>query len=107
VLKGAHKIEGRPGSSLDPLDLNALKEDLIQKHGEPITERDVISAALYPKVFDEFVEFRKTYGPVDKLETRTFLQGPDIAQEINVSSYKCLVLLGVQKYTHIHTLAHL
>ncbi|KAK2159376.1 hypothetical protein LSH36_154g08036 [Paralvinella palmiformis] len=98
VLKGAHKIEGRPGSSLDPLDLNALKEDLIQKHGEPITERDVISAALYPKVFDEFVEFRKTYGPVDKLETRTFLQGPDIAQEINVDIER-------GKTLHIKTLA--
>ena len=86
MLKGAPKVEGRPGSALEPLDLKALKEDLIQKHGDPMSDKDVISSALYPKVFDDFVEFKKTYGPVDKLDTRTFLQGPDIAQAINVSN---------------------
>ena len=61
-----------------------LKQELIEKHGDHITEQDVVSAALYPKVFDEFEDFRKSYGPVDKLDTRTFLVGPDIAHEINV-----------------------
>ena len=67
------------------LDFTALRNSLIEKHGEPISEKDVMSAALYPKVFDEFVEFRTKFGPVDKLDTHTFLVGPEIAEEIPVS----------------------
>ena len=44
-----------------------------------------MSAALYPKVFDEYAQFVAKYGPVDKLDTRTFLVGPDVEEEISVS----------------------
>lgn len=70
---------------MSPIDLTALKQDLVEKHGDYITDKDVISAALYPKVFDGFEEFRKDYGPVDKLDTKTFFVGPEVAHEINVS----------------------
>jgi len=87
ILKGAPVLEGRPGASLPPLDLDKLKEKLIDKHGDnvAIKDTDVMSAALYPKVFDEYAEFIGKYGPVDKLDTRTFLAGPEISEEINVS----------------------
>ena len=71
---------------MEPLDFAALKAELIEKHGEHIRDRDVLSSAMYPKVFDEFAEFAKSYGPVDKLDTRTFFVGPNIAQELSVSS---------------------
>ena len=73
---------------MEPLDFTSLKEDLVEKHGEPITEKDLVSSALYPKVFDDYKEFSKEYGPVEKLDTRTFLVGPDIATEVDVS-YQC------------------
>jgi len=69
---------------LPPIDLVKLKSELVEKHGEHIQDTDVISAALYPKVFDDYEEFRKNYGPVDKLDTKTFFVGPEIAHEINV-----------------------
>ena len=50
VLKGAEKIEGRPGASLPPLNFEDIKETLSEKYGTHITEEDVMSAALYPKV---------------------------------------------------------
>lgn len=78
-------ISGRPGASLPPVDFDELKTSLIEKHGEGINDKDIISSALYPKVFDEYAEFNKKYGPVDKLDTRTFFIGADIAREINVS----------------------
>ena len=92
ILKGAPTVDGRPGATMPDMDLVALKEDLIQKH-EYITDKDVLSAALYPKVFDDYREFRKVYGPVDKLDTRVFLHGPDIAEEIKVRDLR-LVYLG-------------
>ena len=78
-------IDGRPGAFLPPVDFDKLKADLVDKHGDTIKDTDVMSAALYPKVFDEYAEFRAKYGPVDKLDTRTFLAGPEIEEEINVS----------------------
>lgn len=88
ILKGAPIVEGRPGATLPPVDFTKLKADLVEKHGDQIKETDVMSAALYPKVFDEYAEFVKKYGPVDKLDTRTFFAGPEIANEINVEIEK-------------------
>lgn len=85
-------IDGRPGASLPPLDLDRLKADLVDKHGEAIKDTDVMSAALYPKVFDEYAQFVAKYGPVDKLDTRTFLVGPDVEEEISVSKQMLLLL---------------
>ena len=51
----------------------------------PISDLDVLSAALYPKVADDFFKFREENGPVDKLSTRHFLVGPKIAEEFEVT----------------------
>ena len=83
-MKGRETVEGRPGQSMPPLDLDGLREELTERHGSHITERDVMSAALYPQVFEDFENFRASYGPVSKLGTKTFLVGPDIAQEMEV-----------------------
>ncbi|KAG9339023.1 hypothetical protein JZ751_024426 [Albula glossodonta] len=84
VLKNLPRVEGRPGASLPPMDFEALDKQLRQAHGEDITPEDVMSAAMYPKVFQEFKEFTTTFGPVDCLNTRLFLDGPKIAEEFEV-----------------------
>lgn len=35
-----------------------------------------MSSALYPQVAGDFLRFKESYGPVDKLNTRVFLVGP-------------------------------
>ncbi|CAF90622.1 unnamed protein product, partial [Tetraodon nigroviridis] len=92
VLKSLPRIEGRPGASLPPLDFKALEEQLRAAHGDDITPEDVMSAAMYPKVFQEFKDFtckcvcfpQPPSGPVDCLSTRLFLDGPKIAEEFEV-----------------------
>ncbi|XP_071234359.1 pyruvate carboxylase, mitochondrial-like isoform X2 [Salvelinus alpinus] len=81
VLKSLPRIEGRPGATLPPLDFDALEAGLRLQHGDDITEEDVMSAAMYPKVFEEYKEFTGSFGPVDCLSTRLFLDGPKIAEE--------------------------
>lgn len=39
------------------MDFKALEEGLQAAHGDEITPEDVMSAAMYPKVFQEFKEF--------------------------------------------------
>jgi len=83
-VKDLPRIEGRPGASLPDLDFKALEAGLRVAHGDDITPEDVMSAAMYPKVFQEFKEFTSTFGPVDCLNTRLFLDGPKIAEEFEV-----------------------
>ncbi len=79
-------MEGRPGATLESFDFDAHKAELTEKHNESVIEdKHVLSSALYPKVFDDYMTFKGEYGPVDKLDTKTFLVGPDIAEEISVS----------------------
>ena len=50
VLKGKPIVVGRPGASMPPVDLRALKEKLKAKHAPfAISDQDTLSAALYPK----------------------------------------------------------
>lgn len=98
VLRGARKFDGRPGEGLASVDFDKLREKLSEKHGLHMTERDAVTSALYPSVFDEFVQFRDNFGPVDKLKTRVFFVGPKIAEEFPVSLEK-------GKTLHIKTLA--
>uniref|UniRef100_A0A8C5I812 Pyruvate carboxylase n=1 Tax=Gouania willdenowi TaxID=441366 RepID=A0A8C5I812_GOUWI len=98
VLKSLPRVEGRPGASLPPMDFKVLEESLRAAHGEEITPEDVMSAAMYPKVFQEYKEFTGNFGPVDCLNTRLFLDGPKIAEEFEVE-------LERGKILHIKALA--
>ncbi|XP_034178667.1 pyruvate carboxylase isoform X1 [Osmia lignaria lignaria] len=87
VLKNMPRVQGRPGASLPPLDFDALKSQLQESYPQ-VTENDIMSAALYPSVTNDYLNFREQYGPVDKLETRVFLTGPKVAEEFDVTIEK-------------------
>jgi pyruvate carboxylase len=101
ILKGAPVVEGRPGASIPLVDFDKLRAELKDKHGsDNIKDTDVLSAALYPKAFDDFFKFRQLYGPVDKLDTRTFFIGPDIAHEMQVM----LLIIDIRRLVSIRHL---
>lgn len=56
-----------------------------------------MSHTMFPSVFDEFERFRQQYGPVDKLPTRVFFTGLDIAEEMDVS-FDLIPLLFINAY---------
>ncbi|KAJ6636261.1 Pyruvate carboxylase, mitochondrial [Pseudolycoriella hygida] len=87
VLKDMPRVEGRPGASLPPLDFDKLRADIRETYPKA-TDRDVMSAALYPQVTKDFLNFRDQYGPVDKLDTRIFLTGPKVGEEFEVTIEK-------------------
>ncbi|THD22520.1 Pyruvate carboxylase mitochondrial [Fasciola hepatica] len=98
VMHGKKSHEERIGKVLAPFDFEKHASDLRDKFGRDFPERDVVSSALYPKVFDDFEEFRSQYGPVTKLPTRAFLVGPKIDEEVAVN-------LEPGKVLYIKTLA--
>lgn len=88
VMKGKPIISGRPGATLPPVNFGDIKEKLEEQHQIQVRDVDVVSAALYPKVTNEYLEFRNKFGPVDCLDTKTFFIGPRLAHETEVSIEK-------------------
>lgn len=85
VLKGEPAITARPGSLLPPEDFDAIREHIKNDLGvENPTQRQVLSYALYPKVFDDYVNHVKDFNDVSELESDVFFYGLNIGQECEV-----------------------
>jgi pyruvate carboxylase len=54
VLRGRPRLDNRPGEKLKPLDFDALHKELEEKHQRKLRDVDVMSYAMFPKVFDDF-----------------------------------------------------
>uniref|UniRef100_A0A1I7YSD5 Pyruvate carboxylase, mitochondrial n=1 Tax=Steinernema glaseri TaxID=37863 RepID=A0A1I7YSD5_9BILA len=105
VLRGKKPMyEGRPGEGMKPVDLEKMRTDLEIKHNQDMTEEDAMSSAMFPAVFDSFVDFRKTYGPVDKMPTRSFLVGlqPTETVEVEIEKGKTLVVKYLSKVDRVN-----
>ncbi len=85
VIRDLPKVVGRPGASLPALDFPALTRELEQTWGSHIRDVDVVSAALYPQVFAEYMAFRRDYSDVALLPTRSFIAPMRLGEEINFS----------------------
>lgn len=85
VLKGEPAITARPGSLLSSEDFDAIKEHIKNDLGiENPTQRQALSYALYPKVFDDYVNHVKDFNDVSELESDVFFYGLNIGQECEV-----------------------
>ncbi|GAB4171949.1 MAG: pyruvate carboxylase [Geothermobacteraceae bacterium] len=84
ILKDEQPLTCRPGELLDPVDFAAKKEELEKKLGHEVSERDVLSAVLYPGVFEEFDRHRQKYSDTSVLPTPVFFYGLDIGDEVTI-----------------------
>ena len=84
ILKGEQPLTCRPGELLEPVDFAAKQEELQVKLGHNVSERDVLSAVLYPGVFEEYDRFRQEYSDTSFLPTPVFFYGLDVGDEVSV-----------------------
>jgi pyruvate carboxylase len=83
VLKGEAPNTARPGKHLPPVDLEAKRQEVSdQLDGTPIDDEDLNGYLMYPKVFTDYMQRHKTYGPVRTLPTKTFFYGMEPGEEI-------------------------
>ncbi|WP_368503953.1 pyruvate carboxylase [Alkalihalophilus sp. As8PL] len=93
ILKGRPPIEGRPSEHMEPVDFQEIKEKLFKQLDRQVTSHDMLSYALYPKVYSEFEAFRNQFGDVSVLDTLTFFYGMRLGEEIEVEIEKGKTLI--------------
>lgn len=84
ILKGREAITNRPGENMYDVDFKSLQEELYKEVDRQITSHDLLSYALYPKVYMDFERFRQQFGDVTVLDTATFFYGLRLGEEIEV-----------------------
>ena len=94
VLKGTAPMNGRPGDTLPPFDWKAAEAEMTTLAGGPVTRRDVVSFALYPKVLRDYMEHRALHGETSVLPTPAFFYGLRVGEEawIDIEPGKTLIV---------------
>ena len=93
ILKGVKPIDGRPGAALPPADLAAERERAEAATGWSLSEEELYSYLLYPKVFVDYAQRREKYGPVSALPTGVFFYGLPPGREVSVELDRGLTLV--------------
>jgi pyruvate carboxylase len=84
VLGGQVPLTVRPGELLPRADLEAERAAAEAKIGRAITEFELASYLMYPKVFADYAADRAAYGDVSNLPSAVFWYGMPAGQEINI-----------------------
>src|SRR6202035_2522009 len=84
VLKGTPPLTRRPGATRRPVDLGAERARIQERLPRPVTDEDLASYLMYPRVWLEYAEEHLLYGDAAILPTPVFFYGMEPGQEISV-----------------------
>lgn len=94
VLRGATPIAGRLGALKPPVDLDAVKERIQQRTGQPASLRDALTEVLYPDQARALALHLQRFGDTSGLDTVSFFAGmrPGDEIEVEIERGKTLVI---------------
>ncbi len=84
ILRGAQPVEGRVGATLADVDLDAARAKAETAIERQVSDTDLASYLMYPKVFTDFAKHRKQFGDVARIPTPAFFYGLSDLDEISV-----------------------
>ena len=84
VLKGAAPLSTRAGAAMPAVDLAAERERIQQRLPRPVTDEDLASHLMYPRVWAQYARERLQYGDPAILPTSVFFYGMEPGQEISI-----------------------
>lgn len=94
VLQGREPLRVRPGAVLEPVDLEQARSEAEQKCSRRISDRELASYLMYPKVFVDYCAARRSFGDLSVLPTPVFFYGmqPDEEITVDIDPGKTLIL---------------
>lgn len=94
VLKGEKPITVRPGELLPPEDFDKIEKYLKGKYKFKPCKRDILSYALYPDVFEDFIKSVLKYGDVSLMGSDVFFHGLSEGEtsEVEVAEGKTMIV---------------
>ena len=75
ILKGEKAYQDRPNAHLQPIDFEDEFAEFQKSYPENNDFLDFLSYQLYPKVFEDYCQFRNQYGDLTQLPTLAFFYG--------------------------------
>jgi len=98
VLKGRQPITVRPGSLLPDEDFDQIKKYLDEKYHIDTTDQDLISYAMYPKVFEDYLTKIEKEGSFKHMGSDVFFHGLREGEtcEVKLEEGKILVVKLVE-----------
>lgn len=98
VLKGEEPITCRPGELLPPEDFDKIDKYLREKYKFEPTNRQLLSYALYPEVYENYIKFNLDYGNLSRMGSDIFFHGLREGEtcEIEVAEGRTLIVQLVE-----------
>ncbi|MFO1200426.1 MAG: pyruvate carboxylase, partial [Burkholderiaceae bacterium] len=95
VLRREPPAPYRPGDTIPDVDLAAARAEAEKHAGHHVSDTDLASYLMYPKVFRDYAEHHRHYGDVSVLPTPAFFYGMAERDEIavDIGPGKTLVIL--------------
>lgn len=84
VLKGEKAIDVRPGLLIPEEDFGKIKSYLDEKFNMNTNIRNVLSYALYPNVYEDYLKHLQEYNDISKLESHVYFYGLNKGEECEV-----------------------
>lgn len=98
VLKNEQPITVRPGELLPDEDFEAHRTYLEEKYKRSFSDEELISYALYPKVFEGYLDFLSKNGDLSKMNSVVFFHGisEGDTRDVTIEEGKVLVVKTVE-----------
>ncbi|MDD4564938.1 MAG: pyruvate carboxylase [Eubacteriales bacterium] len=103
VLKDIEPIINGHGNLVPLADCEAIEKYLKEKFDDYIpTRRDLISYAIFPDIFEEYLKFRKEYGNLERMGSDVFFHGlyEGETREIEVAEGRIMIVKFVELGKH-------
>ena len=88
ILKDVDAYTERPNEHLAPIDFERELKSFREKFDSSLSETDLLSYLLYPKVFEEYYQKRKEFGEVWHIPTINFFYGLKQDEEVLIEISK-------------------
>ncbi|RCW41864.1 MULTISPECIES: pyruvate carboxylase [unclassified Halanaerobium] len=94
VLKGEEPITVRPGTLLGEFDFKKAEKELKTDYNRDFDRKDLISCALYPKVYRDYLDYLDDYGDLSHMGSDVYFHAlaEGESSEIKIEEGKTLIV---------------